>query len=104
MPLYKVKVNDNFHYMDSRYCYEQGIYETAKEAITACREIVDQSLEELQPRVSAEELYRIYVSFGDDPFIEVIDGTDANAKFSAWTYARERSRETSKRLGAPNPS
>jgi hypothetical protein len=104
MPRYKVKVNDNFHYMDSRYCYEQGTYETAKEAIAACREIVDQSLEELQPRVSGEELYRMYVSFGDDPFIEVLGGSDDDAKFSAWSYAKERSRAISKHLGAPNPN
>ncbi|MDR3570644.1 MAG: hypothetical protein P4L81_00365 [Candidatus Pacebacteria bacterium] len=103
MPRYKVKVNDNFHYMDSNYCYEQGMYETVKDAIAACREIVDQSLEELQPLVSAEELYRIYVSFGDDPFIEVLDGTDASAKFSAWDYAKQRSRVIIERLGAPNP-
>jgi hypothetical protein len=105
MPRYKVMVDDNFHYMDSRCRHEHGIFETAKEAITACREIVDRSLEEgSQPGISAEALYQVYVSFGDDPFIEVLDGSDTNAKFSAWSYAKERSRAINKRLRARNPN
>jgi hypothetical protein len=93
MPRYKVLVDDNFHYMDEDERYEHGVYETAEEAIAACRGIVDQSLEEgYKPGISAEALYEGYVSFGDDPFIVVLDGADDNAKFSAWSYAKERSR------------
>jgi hypothetical protein len=64
-----------------------------EEAIAACRAIVDESLDEVyKAGISAEALYESYVSFGDDPFIVVIDGSDADAKFSAWSYAKERCR------------
>jgi hypothetical protein len=93
MPRYKVMVDDNFHYMDSDERREHGTYETFEEAIAACRGIVDQSLKEgYRPGISAEALYDGYVGFGDDPFFVVLDGTDDNAKFSAWSYAKERSR------------
>ena len=93
MPRYKVVVDDNFHYQDSEERREQGIYETVEEAIAACRGIVDQSLEEeRRPGISAEALYDRYMSFGDDPSIVVLDGTDDGAAFSAWSYAKERCR------------
>jgi hypothetical protein len=86
-------VDDNFHTMDEDERYEHCVYKTAEEAIAACREIVDRSLEHAyKPGISAEALYEFYVSFGDDPFVVALDGADDNAKFSAWTYAKERSR------------
>jgi hypothetical protein len=61
--------------------------------LAACRRIVDRSLEEeYRPGISAQALYDRYVSFGDDPFIVVDDGTDKDAAFSAWSYAKERCR------------
>lgn len=93
MPPYKVMVDDNFHYQDSDERWEQGTYETMEEALAACRRIVDQSLEkEHRPGVSAEALYGRYMSFGDDPFIVALDGSDERAAFSAWSYAKERCR------------
>ena len=93
MPRYKVMVDDNFHYQDSGERREQGTYETMEEALAACRGLVDQSLaEEYRPGISAEALYGRYMSFGDDPFIVVIDGADDRAIFSAWRYAKERCR------------
>ncbi|MGO9773054.1 MAG: hypothetical protein ACLPSW_26590 [Roseiarcus sp.] len=93
MPRYKVMVDDNFHYMDAEARREHGVYKTAEKAIAACREIVDRSLKTgYAPGILAEALYDGYVSFGDDPFIVVLDGTDDNAKFSAWSYAKERCR------------
>jgi hypothetical protein len=93
MPRYKVMVDDNFHYQDSDERWEQGTYETMEEALAACRGIVDQSLEkEHRPGTSAEALYGRYMSFGDDPFIVVLDGSDDRATFSAWSYAKERCR------------
>jgi hypothetical protein len=93
MPRYRVLVDDNFHYQDSDERREHGIYATAAEALAACRGLVDQSLkEEYRPGISAEALYDRYVSFGDDPSIVVIDGADDGAKFSAWSYAKERCR------------
>jgi hypothetical protein len=93
MPRYRVMVDDNFHYQDSGERCEHGTYETLEEALTACRGLVDQSLEQAyKPGSSAEALYSDYTSFGDDPFIVVIDGADDSAKFSAWSYAKERCR------------
>jgi hypothetical protein len=91
MSRYRVMVDDNFHYQDSDERREQGIYETLEEALAACRRVADQSLdEEYRPGISAEALYSRYVSFGDDPFIVVIDGADDRATFSAWSYAKDR--------------
>jgi hypothetical protein len=93
MPRYRVLVDDNFHYQDADERREDGIFETLSDALAACRAIVDRSLaEEHRPGISAEALYHRYTGFGEDPFIEVIEGEDAGAKFSAWDYARERCR------------
>jgi hypothetical protein len=91
MPRYKVIVDDNFHYQDPRERCEQGVYETVEEALAVCRGLVDESLkEEYRSGISAKSLYDRYTSFGDDPFIVVLDGTDDRAIFSAWNYAKER--------------
>jgi hypothetical protein len=93
MPRYQVMVDDNFHYMDPDERREQGIYDTLDDALAVCHEIVERSLREaFKPGVTAEKLYDHYTSFGEDPFIVVLDGADANAKFSAWNYAKERCR------------
>ncbi|MGP0094890.1 MAG: hypothetical protein ACLPKB_33790 [Xanthobacteraceae bacterium] len=93
MPRYRVMVDDNFHYQDSYERCEQGTYETVEDVLAACRAVVDKSLEqEHRPGISAEALYGRYMSFGDDPFIVVLDGTDDGARFSAWRYAKERCR------------
>jgi hypothetical protein len=91
MRRYAVMVDDNFSYQDSDERREHGAYETVEEALAACRAIVDRSLEEeYRDGISAETLYDRYISFGDDPFIMVLDGADDRATFSAWSYAKER--------------
>jgi hypothetical protein len=86
-------VDDNFHYEELDERRDQGTYKTVEEALAACRALVDRSLkEEYRPGISAEALYDRYTSFGDDPFIMVIDGADDSANFSAWNYAKERCR------------
>jgi hypothetical protein len=91
MPRYKVIVDDNFHYQDPHERREQGVYETVEEALAVCRGLVDKSLkEEYRSGISAKSLYDRYTSFGDDPSIVVLDGTDDRAIFSAWNYAKER--------------
>jgi hypothetical protein len=93
MPGYKVIVDDNFHYQEEDERWEKGVYNTVQEAVAVCRGIVDESLVEVyRPGISAKELYDLYVSFGDDPFIVVVDGGDERAEFSAWDYAKERCR------------
>lgn len=88
MPEYTVFVDDNFHYMDEEERYRLAEYTTCAEAVEACKNIVDQFLEQsLQPGMTADELYRQYVQFGEDPFIHTMD---SSCTFSAWQYARSR--------------
>ena len=90
---YQIMVDDNFHYTDPEERREHGTYDTVEEALSACRAIVDRSLRaEYRPGIAAEALFERYISFGDDHFIVVIGGEDDRAKFSAWTYAKERAR------------
>jgi hypothetical protein len=91
MALYRVMVDDNFHYQNPDERLELGTYETAEQALEVCRQIVDRSLEEAyKPGLSAEALYDLYVEFGEDPFVQVIDGADESAAFSAWDCAKMR--------------
>lgn len=84
-------VDDNFHYREPDERREHGVYDTAKEALAACRKIVDRSLEdERRPGISAEAPFDRDTSFGDDPFIVTLDGVDERARFSAWSYAEKR--------------
>ena len=83
---YTVYVDDNFHYMDEDARYKYGAYESLEEAVQVCKAIVDACLTRgYEPGVSARKLYEGYVASGDDPFI-----VGPGAKFSAWTYARQR--------------
>jgi len=92
MARYKVLIDDNFHYMDEESRYQHGVFETAEEAIAACRKIVDSALkEQYEPGLSASALYHRYMQFGEDPFILTIDGAGADPEFSAWDYAKARS-------------
>ena len=92
MPRYRVMVDDNFHYMNEEERYEQGLYKSCSDALEVCRKIVDQSLEGMhKPGMTAEALYGLYTSFGEDPFILVLDGEDESAAaFSAWDHAKDR--------------
>jgi hypothetical protein len=70
---------------------------TAEEAVAACRKIVDDWLESsYEPGMTAEKLYELYVSFGEDPFIVPTDYANAVDKesrsFGAWEYAKERAK------------
>jgi hypothetical protein len=87
--IFRVLVDDNFHYMDESERYEIGPYPTAEAALVAARSIVDNYLESAyRPGMTAEQLFESYASFGEDPFI-VAEGAEKVA-FSAWTYAKER--------------
>jgi hypothetical protein len=91
MSLYRVMVDDNFHYMDEDERWELGTFATADEALAACRKLVDDWLaHNYKPGMAAVELYEQYTSFGDDPFIVTTHGADKAINFSAWDYALER--------------
>jgi hypothetical protein len=86
---YKVLVDDNFHYMDESERHELGEFATAAGAVAAARRIVDEYLASAwQPGMSADELFKTYAFFGEDPFI-IATGVEKVAS-SERDYARER--------------
>lgn len=89
---YYVLVDDNFHYMDESERYNAGGFNTYEDALTFCKEMVDKELLSMyQPGMTAERLYDDYMDFGEDPFIR--PNNDAVEYFSAWNYAKEKSKE-----------
>lgn len=83
--MYKVIVADNYHYMDESESYTLGSYATLEEAISKCKEIVDEYLSSAyEPSMTSEMLYENYKSFGYDPYI------NAENFFSAWKYAKQK--------------
>lgn len=91
---YVVWVDDNYHAWDESSRVKAGRFETAEEAIAACKKIVDEFLlNGFKPGMTAEHLYKGYKGFGEDPFIEKENPSDPYVKFSAWDYARQRCEE-----------
>lgn len=87
---YKVMVDDNFHYMEEDERRELGTFATLEEALAACRTLVDRWLaDNHKPGMTGAELYSLYASFGEDPFILSGEG-GPECSFSAWDYAKER--------------
>jgi hypothetical protein len=88
---YKVLIDDNFHFMDEDHRYEHDSFETADEAVAACKRIVDEELTYmLKPGMTPDALYGLWVMFGEDPYVMRVDRTDAPVDFAACDYAKER--------------
>jgi len=86
--MFVLRVADNFHYMDQDETYTHSEYATWADAVAVARRIVDESLaEHYRPGISAGELFSMYTSFGDDPFIV---SPPPGERFSAWDYARQQ--------------
>ena len=86
--MYRVLIDDNFDFYDEGERDVHGTYASYEEALSVARDLVDRSLGHLyRPGMTAEELWTMYTDFGDDPFISP---EDAESRFSAWEYARER--------------
>ena len=91
--MYTVLVDENSHYQDEAEWYEHGTFATYDEAVAACQRIVDEFLAgQYRPGMTAEELYGLYTTFGEDPFIrsDVPGPATRSSIFSAWEYARLR--------------
>ncbi|MCW5907257.1 MAG: hypothetical protein KIS94_05320 [Chitinophagales bacterium] len=89
----RVKVYDNYHYMDEDEAYIQGSYDTYESALNAAKAIVESSLKESwKPGMSFDELLVKYKHFGLDPVI-LSDMQNGYPGFSAWHYAEERAKE-----------
>jgi hypothetical protein len=81
-------VDDNFHYMDEDERYQAGEFDSWEEAVEKAESIVDEFLSSSYKKgMTAEELYKHYISFGEDPFIT---GGSPETTFSAWEYAKKR--------------
>src|SRR6185437_4532420 len=93
---YIVYVDDNFHYMDESERYKYGEFDDCNSDVAACKRIVDEFLSTCDVTAGAEEMYKHYISFGEDPWIS---SDDSDCKFSAWDYAKERCRELAKKEG-----
>jgi len=86
---YRVLVDDNFHYMDDSARTTLGEFETLEGALAAARAVVDEWLAgALEPGMTADELSKKYLLFGDDPFI--VGPGLSKPPFSSRDYARER--------------
>jgi hypothetical protein len=87
---FTVYVDDNFHYQEEDERYVAGECDKYEEALTLCKNIVDQFLDDAinqsGPK-NADALYKYYMDFGPDPFIRP---DLLNSRFSAWGYAKER--------------
>jgi hypothetical protein len=92
-PVYRVIVDDNYHFMDEDARYEAGRYPTIEQAINECKRIVDEFLiADYKPGTSPEKLYSAYKMFGEDPWITAGNKTRV-VLFSAWDYAERRCKE-----------
>jgi len=86
--IYRVFVDDNFHYMDESERYLHGEFGSCESAIEACKRIVDEFFLSYDLGSAAPEyLLQQYAFFGEDPFIV---STDASCRFSARDYASRR--------------
>lgn len=86
---YRVRVWDNFHYMDESEAYDEGTYPTYGGALDAAQKVVRRSLEQMwRPGFSLVQLLTHYVMYGEDPGI-ISDGPSPIPRFSARDYANE---------------
>lgn len=84
---YTVFIDDLSHYQEEEYREIAGRFDTAEEAIAKCQKIVEESLKSLvRPSQNAEQLWDLYMIYGDDPFIVGNDGAEP-VEFSARGYA-----------------
>ena len=91
MPKCRVLMNENARYMDESERSDHGLFANAEEAIAACKMMIDDELATMhKPRMTAKELFRLYVGFGPDPFVVPLNPADPEIEFSAWTYAKKR--------------
>lgn len=78
--------------MDESESYGSGVFDTYEEAVTKCKEIIDEFLDSVKkPDENAEQLYSTYVMYGETPHIH----GEKLGDFSATDYAKQRCLEIS---------
>ncbi len=76
-------------------CVCVRVCDSYEAAVAVCKAIVNDYLAEAyQAGMSADELYKNYVAFGEDPWVSPIP--EGEERFSAWNYAEARSKEICK--------
>src|SRR2546429_3090473 len=94
MTNFKVFIDDHAHYMDESERADHGAFASADDAVAECKRIVDDDLVAMwRPGTTAAALYRLYMSFGPDPFVVPLDPTEPQVAFSAADYAKQRCRD-----------
>jgi hypothetical protein len=77
--------------MDESERYELGEFQALDAAIEASKKIVDEYLRSAyEPGMTAQALYKIYMTFGEDPYIVAPPTKQTVVLFSAWDYAKHR--------------
>lgn len=67
---FRLKVYDNYHYMDETESYYSGNYETAEEAVHAAQLMVEEFLQQqMEAGTEPEQLYELFLHFGHDPMV-----------------------------------
>ncbi len=97
---YTVYVDDNFHYMDKSERYKLGEFDDCLSAVAACKQIVDECLNACDSRKGAQEMFKQYTTFGEDPWVS---SDDPDCKFSAWGDAKERCQELARKTDSLSP-
>jgi hypothetical protein len=92
-PFYDIIVWDNFHYMNKDETYTIREYFSAEDVLKKCKAIVDSHLENsAKQQGTADEIYRAYTMFGEDPQIIARNGAPG-VEFSGWNYAKARAQD-----------
>ncbi len=90
-PEFIVKASDNSRFDSTENDYLYGAFATYEEAYARCEEIVEDFLLSNKTQgMSAEELFHHYISFGEEPYIVAVDGSEC-VPFPAIVYAKEQS-------------
>lgn len=86
--LFKVRIYDNFHYMDEEEAYDHGSFNSYKEALEAAKKIVREFLVNTWTKgMTLDELITQYTMFGEDPII--LPDPFYEPTWSARDYAHE---------------
>ncbi len=88
--MYRLKIYDNFHYMDEDETYMHGAFSSYEEALQEAKLIVENHIiHNYKPGMLPEAMSADYTMFGEDPVIVSELWQEHNRRFSAWNYTSE---------------
>lgn len=101
---FRLKIYDNYHYMDESESYVTGHFDSCAEAVAAAKSVVSRFIDACvaeNPAITAEALLGMYRSFGEDPAIIVEGEGNSPCGFSGWDYAERYVEECLQNKQAP---